>query len=65
MNDEIDRLNELLRKALSDAEDWKAKHSKLQLALLDFKQMEKSNRDAAAKADQLANELDRLRALLR
>ncbi|CAK62188.1 unnamed protein product (macronuclear) [Paramecium tetraurelia] len=61
---EIERLNSLVKQITSETEDWKQKHSRIELALLEYRQIEKTNRDAVNKNQQFINEIERLKKLL-
>ncbi|CAD8050502.1 unnamed protein product [Paramecium sonneborni] len=61
---EIERLNSLVKQITSETEDWKQKHSRIELALLEYRQIEKTNRDAVNKNQSFINEIERLKKLL-
>ena len=61
---EIERLNAVVKQSTSETEDWRQKHARIELALLEFRQIEKTNRDAAGKNQQFINEIERLKKLL-
>ncbi|CAD8172091.1 unnamed protein product [Paramecium octaurelia] len=61
---EIERLNNLIKQLNTDADDWKQKYQRIELALMDYRQIEKTNRDAVTKNELLLDEIERLKKIL-
>ncbi|CAD8114689.1 unnamed protein product [Paramecium sonneborni] len=61
---EIERLNNLIKQLNIDADEWKQKYQRIELTLMDYRQIEKTNRDAASKNESLLDEIERLKKIL-
>ncbi|CAD8091405.1 unnamed protein product [Paramecium primaurelia] len=58
---EIERLNNLIKQLNTDADEWKQKYQRIELALMDYRQIEKQIEVQLIKNELLIDEIERLK----